>query len=267
MSGRWIVVVGAVACTLALAFLQLGRSSEPEAGASSEAGATEVAKLRAEVARLEVELAQAAEQEQRLQEEGDWLREELHDLQAEFLVEEGAARDEEVVALELDKALLLDAGLDPGDLEALRERLDAIALERLYLRDEAEREGSRGSKRWHRERRALELSRSELRDEFGDELFDWGLYASEQVNRVKVKSVLRGSPAEEAGLRAGDAILEYDGNRIFRAKDLREGARGGSPGRPTEVLVWRDGGTHRLFLPRGPLGIMIEPSTMRPQPY
>lgn len=264
MSARWIALLGAAACAVALALFAHGRSAVGPApgSASIPPGAeAEVRRLRAEVARLEAALGRAQEQGHALEEEADWLREELHDLRAGAPIDGEASDAADVV---FDEAALLAAGFDPEDLEALRERLDAIALERLYLQDAAEREGWRGTRRWREERLALDAALYGLREEFGEELFDWGLYASERPNRVQVKSVLRGSAAERAGIEAGDVIVAYDDQRIFRGKDLRAAVESGRPGQSTEVRVLRDGSTHRVFVPGGPLGVRFEPTVMRP---
>jgi hypothetical protein len=270
MSGRWIVLLVVAVCGVGLAaFLREPSEIEPVRPSAPAPAATKSAELRrhrAEVAHLEAELAAANEQRRALEEERDWLLEELRDLRETAAPEQGAQEVEDDTEAGFDVEALLAAGFDPVEIDELRERLDAIALERLYLRDAAQREGWLGTQRWRRERRALDATVLELRDELGEDLFDWGLYAGGQANRVQVSSVLRDSAAAEAGIEAGDLIVEYDGQRILQGKDLRAGVVSGRAGQPTEVLIQRDGTTHRLFVPRGPLGVRFEAIVLRPPP-
>jgi hypothetical protein len=267
MSARWIALLGAAAGTVALALFALARSgvSPAPGSASLPPGAeAEVRSLRAEVTRLETALVRAQEQAHALEEEAGWLREELDDLRAGAPVDGEAGDARGAADVVFDEAALLAAGFDPEDLEALRERLDAIALERLYLQDAALREGWRGTRRWREEHLALDAAFYGLREEFGEELFDWGLYASERPNRVQVRSVLRGSAAEKAGIEAGDVIVAYDDQRIFRGRDLLAAVKSGRAGQSTELRLLRDGSAHRVFVPGGPLGVRFEPTVMRP---
>ena len=63
-----------------------------------------------------------------------------------------------------------------------------------------------------------------------------GLKLAEGPAGVQVKSVLRGSAAEAAGLSAGDELLAVDGWRLRRLEDARQWA---SPGAPFELLLVR----------------------------
>jgi len=58
---------------------------------------------------------------------------------------------------------------------------------------------------------------------------------------AKVQAVLIGSPADKAGIKAGDVISEFDGNTVpdSRYFDLLIGHY--SPGQRVEFRVWRDG--------------------------
>jgi hypothetical protein len=269
MSGRWILLLGVAVCGVGLAvFLREPSKVEPARppAPAPTAASGELRQQRADIARLEAELAWADEQRRALEEERDWLREELRDLRETTTIEQETDDDEGGSEVGFDVEALLEAGFDPAEIDELRERLDAIALERLYLRDAAQREGWLGTPRWRQERRSLDAALLGLRDELGEELFDWGLFASNQANRVQVSSVLRDSAAAEAGIETGDLIIEYDGQRVLQGRDLRAGVVSGRAGQPTEVLVRRDGTTHRLFVPRGPLGVRFETIVLKPPP-
>jgi membrane-associated protease RseP (regulator of RpoE activity) len=166
----------------------------------------------------------------------------------------------------LDPAVLVRAGFSESDVAAFRARFDEIELERLYLRDRAIREGWYRSPRYAEESARLSHTFDALRDDFGDELYDWGLFASGQPNRVVVQRVMEGSPAAEAGLRTGDAIVRYDDRRIFQGEELQEATTQGRVGDLVALDVEREGDTERIYVPRGPLGVSLMPRLVPPPP-
>ena len=56
-----------------------------------------------------------------------------------------------------------------------------------------------------------------------------------------VRNVERGSPAERAGVEAGDIILRYEGKPIERSSDLPRLVGGTKPGTKATLGVWRKG--------------------------
>ncbi|NCW51755.1 MAG: PDZ domain-containing protein, partial [Betaproteobacteria bacterium] len=56
-----------------------------------------------------------------------------------------------------------------------------------------------------------------------------------------VRNVERGSPAERAGLEAGDIILRYEGKPIERSSDLPRLVGGTKPGTKANLGIWRKG--------------------------
>src|SRR2546422_8445946 len=58
---------------------------------------------------------------------------------------------------------------------------------------------------------------------------------------VLVADVMKGGPAEAAGLRAGDVVVELNGTRIREVPDLQRRIAGVAPGRKVRVVVVRDG--------------------------
>jgi hypothetical protein len=161
-----------------------------------------------------------------------------------------------------DGSDLLAGGLPGYRVERLEEAFDASEMESLRLRDLAMREG------WYRTpryRAALRDLRLELRREIGDEDYDLLLYASGRKNRVVISDVLGDSPGERAGLQHGDVVLSYDGQRVFKADDLREATLQGEAGDSTAMDILRDGEPMRLYLPRGPIGAKLMPSRQMPE--
>jgi serine protease Do len=63
---------------------------------------------------------------------------------------------------------------------------------------------------------------------------------------VLVADVMKGGPAEAAGLRAGDVIVELSGTKIREVPDLQRRVAAVAPGQTVAVGVVRDGTTERL---------------------
>ena len=58
---------------------------------------------------------------------------------------------------------------------------------------------------------------------------------------AKVEAVLIGSPADKAGIKAGDVISEFGGNTVPDGKALDELVTEDSPGQRVQFRVWHDG--------------------------
>jgi hypothetical protein len=162
-----------------------------------------------------------------------------------------------------DAEALVAAGLDTARAAALRERWEEHELEKLYLRDQAAREGWMMSPRHRREQNDLA---ARLRYEIGDEDYAALLYATGRPNSVVVTDVLESSPARDAGLEPGDEILRYASERLFRPNELRLATASGEPGEFVSLEVMRDGRIVTLHVRRGPLGVLLRTASRAPQP-
>jgi putative serine protease PepD len=56
---------------------------------------------------------------------------------------------------------------------------------------------------------------------------------------VLVNEVVPGSPAENAGLQAGDVITKFDGKDVTEAKDVVDSVQGHKPGDKVSVDFYR----------------------------
>jgi len=95
-----------------------------------------------------------------------------------------------------------------------------------------------------------------LRAELGDSDYERYLQAMGRPTSVGIQSVLASSPGERAGLKPGDEVVAYNGQRVFDLRDLNSLTFEGTAGESVTVSVRRDGQTVNLTLPRGPLGIV-----------
>ncbi len=151
---------------------------------------------------------------------------------------------------------LILAGFDLEIARRVREDEDAQQMEQLYLRDQATREGWLNSPRYQEELQKLTAIGSKIRQDLGDDRYDQYLYAMGRPNRVGVNRVLESSPAKRAGLREGDAIISYGGQRVFSVQDLIAYETRGQGGETVTMELIRDGRRVQIYVPRGPLGFM-----------
>jgi len=159
---------------------------------------------------------------------------------------------------------LIDVGVSPETAGEIVRRQGEREMRRLELRDRAAREGYLGTERFFDELRELNADTPSLRQEIGDSGYDRYLFSTGQDNRVLVSSVIAGSPAEQAGIRPGDVILSYEGASIFDFSELQGATRDGERDAPVSVQIRR--GTERIAvsIPRGPMGVRLEPEREDP---
>ncbi len=62
-----------------------------------------------------------------------------------------------------------------------------------------------------------------------------------RTEAVRILRVLEGSPAEQAGLKAGDVILSIDGHPTPTLNNVKKYMHGREPGEQVRFEVWRDG--------------------------
>lgn len=164
-----------------------------------------------------------------------------------------------------DSEALIAAGFSEDEVEAYQAYVDEADMRRLRLRDQAEREDWLGTSRFLQERQALMAEVENEAGEFSEELRDWALYSSGVPNRVRVSQVLTDSPAAAAGLQSGDVLLQYADTRVLRPRELRGLTSTGDAGVQTQVTVLRGGQEMRVYVPRGPLGVRLQPFRSEPQ--
>jgi serine protease Do len=67
-----------------------------------------------------------------------------------------------------------------------------------------------------------------------------------QAGGVFVRDVREGSPASRAGLKAGDIVVEFDGERVRGVRHFTRFVRETPPGRAVKATIVRDGSRHTL---------------------
>lgn len=66
------------------------------------------------------------------------------------------------------------------------------------------------------------------------------------VSGAFVEDVEKGQPADQAGVKAGDIITEFQGQRITDGSQLRNAASQTAPGTTVRIKIWRDGAEREL---------------------
>jgi hypothetical protein len=159
---------------------------------------------------------------------------------------------------------LIDAGMTRSEAEQLKAHFEELELEKLYLRDQAIREGWSGGKRYRDELQKLEAKTEDIKQELGEDAYDAYLFASGQPNRVDVQSVLSSSAAGNAGILAGDQVIRYAGERIYNWRDLRNATTQGDLTETVPIEILRDNKPMELYVQRGPLGIRMTSISVAP---
>ncbi len=175
-----------------------------------------------------------------------------------------AAQEEESVPQVINVNAFLEAGFSADRAIELDERYADLALRRLYLRDQALREGWLSEPRFGEERTKLNNEEEAIASELGEATYDRYLYATGQPNRVSVTSVIRQSPAEASGIEDGDVIYRYAGSRVYDSFDLRNATSDGEFGVLVAVEILRGDSLVEFYIPRGPLGVQLQSDSVKP---
>jgi len=155
-------------------------------------------------------------------------------------------------------------GMSTDEADKLLRRMSQQEYQRLELQNNIRRNQGAASNTYREQLRELNQNKISLRSELGDEDYDKYLFASQQSNRVKISSVMAGSPAESSGFESNDIILSYDDQKILNWADIRRVTLEGDIGSYTNVNILRDGERMSLMVPRGTLGVQLEPVQLDP---
>jgi C-terminal processing protease CtpA/Prc len=145
---------------------------------------------------------------------------------------------------------LIEAGFLPSQASLIVRREAELQMDALQARYDAERSGDPVD--YYRNRNA---GTDALREELGDADYERYLEANNRSTSISISSVIDSSPAQAAGLRSGDEIVRYDGERVFSMTDLTQQAIEGVPGQNVAVDIVRNGVPMQVVMPRGPVGI------------
>lgn len=247
------------------------RQSEPASTPGADAGDyfNQSAALDDRVRALEAAVAEERNARQLLEDELQVLYEEIEQLSDERVTEN--ERDELQVAgtREVQERIesfrqrrnnsqgsegrveqLIESGFAPDRAAWIVQRESELQMEAMQARFDARRSGEPVNPF-----DSSLNSSSALRAEIGDAEYEQYLQANNRPTAVGVGSILESSPAQRAGLQAGDQIVRYDGARVFDVSDLNQQTMLGEPGQSVVVDITRDGIPMQVVMPRGPIGV------------
>ena len=278
MTMRSVLILVSLSAGVALGAIAMGlsgrseRATDVRAAAASDAPADRpIAGPEAEINELRRRLNDEVLARQRLQKEVEQLREQVSrfDQIIDRETPRSSRRQRQASTVrrdtgQIDEARLLAAGFGTEQSAMLAQRLNQAEMERLYLRDRAIREGWIGTERYRQAVRDLDGGLDALRTELDEQSYDRLLFAMGRSNRVTVQAVIGSSPAQQIGLQPGDVILRYDGERLFNGNELRTATTEGQAGTSVPLEVLRDGQRLVFYIARGPMGVRLGASSVKP---
>jgi PDZ domain len=144
---------------------------------------------------------------------------------------------------------LVAAGLTLDRAQWIMQREDEIEMEVLQARYDATQNGAT-------QQEIANISTAQLlRKDLGDADYEKYLAGQGRPTSVGVRDVLTNSPAQVAGLQAGDEIVAYNGQRVFDVNELNALTYEARPGSSVAMEVVRDGQTMQVYVESGPIGI------------
>jgi len=141
------------------------------------------------------------------------------------------------------------AGLAPDRAQWIMRREDELAMEVLQSRYDAVQSGAPDQEVQRINTSGL------LRQELGDAEYEKYLEGQGRPTSINVRDVLTNSPAQSAGLRAGDEIVAYNGQRVFDINELNELTHQAKPGGSVALEIVRDGQRMQVYVESGPIGV------------
>ncbi|WP_323844780.1 PDZ domain-containing protein [Microbulbifer magnicolonia] len=155
---------------------------------------------------------------------------------------------------------LVDAGINPDRAEFILEKQERFQYEHTKLAYEYRHLKDKSSAEAERLREQLDTyshPRKYFEHELNEQEFELYLEATGGRQEMRIDRVVSETPAANVGLRAGDRIISYNGERVFHMGDLRTQVYRVAPGKTVAVEVQREGSSSRetIYVPSGPLGI------------
>lgn len=161
--------------------------------------------------------------------------------------------DPEAVRKQILEERFVRAGLSPQQAQHVLQREEELPMEMLLARHSARDRGA--SMEELEQLTAQDL----LREELGDADYEKYRRGRGFATSVTVRNVLRNSQAALAGLRRGDEILAYNGERVFSQSDLIRASNQDIRGDAAELVavdVIRDGLRMSVYVQPGPFGVV-----------
>jgi len=174
--------------------------------------------------------------------------------------EELSRRDHYTRHREMQLQRLVDAGLNPDRAEFILEKQERFQYEHMKLAYEYRHLQDKSSQEAEALKERLGIyshPRKMFEHELSEQEFELYLEVNGGRQEMRVDRVVNDTPAANAGLRPGDKIISYNGERVFHMGDLRTQVYRVEPGKTVAIEVQRAGSSSKetIYVPSGPLGI------------
>lgn len=163
-----------------------------------------------------------------------------------------------------NKKNMVASGINPDMADDILRRISQQDYRRLELQNLIRHADPATRREYRNELRELNKNKLSLRSEVGDDSYDRYLFVSGRNNRVKVRSVMTGSPAESSGLLADDVIISYNDKKIFSWPDIRAATMQAEIGSYINIEIQRDGSIMNMTIPGGTLGVQLDALQLEP---
>jgi C-terminal processing protease CtpA/Prc len=163
-----------------------------------------------------------------------------------------------------NKKNMIASGVNPDMADDILRRISQQDYRRLELQNLIRHADPATRREYRNELRELNKNKLSLRSEIGEDSYDRYLFVSGRNNRVKVRSVMTGSPAESSGLLADDVILSYNDQKILSWPDIRAATMQAEIGSYINIEILRDGTVMNMTIPGGTLGVQLDALQVEP---
>lgn len=163
-----------------------------------------------------------------------------------------------------NKKNMIASGVNPDMADDILRRISQQDYRRLELQNLIRHADPATRREYRYELRELNKNKLSLRSEIGEDSYDRYLFVSGRNNRVKVRSVMTGSPAESSGLLADDVILSYNDQKILSWPDIRAATMQAEIGSYINIEILRDGNVMNMTIPGGTLGVQLDALQVEP---
>lgn len=161
---------------------------------------------------------------------------------------------------EMQRQRLIDAGLNPDRAEFILDKQERFQYEHMQLTYEYRHLDDKSTAEANALRDKLETysnPRKMFEHELSPQEFELYLEVNGGRQELQIDNIVPGTPAADIGLKPGDKIVSYNGERVFHSGDLRSQIYRVDPGKTVPVEIQREGSssTETIYVPSGPLGI------------
>lgn len=150
---------------------------------------------------------------------------------------------------EKEIARFVEGGFSEDEAQWIVEKRENMFLDSLYSQWESRHQ------RYLEQGSTRKTATEEIRDRLGQEGYERYLKSIGSDVSAVIGGVMEGAPGELAGLKEGDEIISYNGERVYNHMELADISAHGELGEPVTLEIIRNGEKMQIQMERGPLGV------------